>query len=175
MTFFELAKERSSVRKFSDKQIEKEKLELVLKAGQLAPTANNCQPQRILVIENQNSIRKLRECTPAHFNAPTALLICYDSNVCCKNSYNNTDFGNADVNIVATHIMLQATEIGLGTTYVGYFNHEKFIKAFDIPNNIIPVVLIPIGYPADDVIVSANHNLRLSLDKTVFYNNFEKL
>ncbi len=78
MNFIDLAKERYSVRNFDTKKIEQEKLDLILKAGQLAPTAVNYQPQRILVIESTEALEKLKTCTIYHFNAPMALLICAD-------------------------------------------------------------------------------------------------
>ncbi len=79
MDFLQLAKEqRYSVRKFKADKIEKEKLDLILEAGRIAPTAANFQPQRILVIDSEEGLTKLKTCTPYHFNAPLALLICYD-------------------------------------------------------------------------------------------------
>jgi Nitroreductase len=87
MDFVTLANERYAVRKFSSEPIEKEKLDLVLKAGQLAPTACNYQPQRILVIDNETTREKLDACTPCRFNAPTALLVCYDKTVSWQRTF----------------------------------------------------------------------------------------
>ena len=77
MDFLNLAAQRYSVRKFTDKPVGQEALGQILKAGYLAPTACNLQPQRILVINQQESLEKLRRCTPCHFDAPAALLVCY--------------------------------------------------------------------------------------------------
>lgn len=68
--FLALVKKRYSVRKFSDKKVEKEKLDFILEAGRLAPTAMNIQPQRILVIQGEEALSKLQQCTPYHFHAP---------------------------------------------------------------------------------------------------------
>ena len=68
--FLELACERYSVRKYSDKQIEDEKLEKILKAAQVAPTGNNFQPQRVFVIKSEEGLEKIRSFTPYCFNAP---------------------------------------------------------------------------------------------------------
>lgn len=76
MDFLELAKERYSVRKFSDKKVEREKLDAILEAGRCAPTAVNYQPQRVLVLESPEALEKLKGCTPYHFHAPLALLVC---------------------------------------------------------------------------------------------------
>lgn len=84
MDLLELLKKRYSVRKFDDRKVEKEKLDLILEAGRVAPTAVNFQPQRILVIESQEALENFKKCTPYHFNAPLALLICYDKSVSWK-------------------------------------------------------------------------------------------
>ena len=94
--FLQLATERYSVRKYSDKQIENEKLEKILKAAQIAPTGNNYQPQRIFVIKSKESLEKVRSFTPYCFNAPLVLLICYDKNVSWK-TVDGHDAGLDDV------------------------------------------------------------------------------
>lgn len=172
MSFIKLAEERYSLRTFSNKPVEKEKLDLVLRAGQLSPTACNNQPQRILVIESEEALEKLKKCTKYHFNAPMALLVCYDKNASWKRSYDGDDSGVVDASIVATHMMLQAAEIGLGTTWVGYFDPALIIKEYELPENYVPVALLPIGYPSVDAKPSSGHYQRISIDKSVFYNKF---
>jgi len=174
MKFINLAEERYSLRKFSDQPVEKEKLDLVLKAGQLAPTACNNQPQRILVIENKAALKRLKQCTPYHFNAPMALLICYDKDVSWKRSFDGKDSGDVDSSIVSTHMMLQATDLGLGTTWVGHFNPTLIRKEFVLPDNIVPVALLPLGYPAKDATQHPLHSRRNSIEETVLYNEFSK-
>ena len=104
MDFLQLAKEqRYSVRKFKDRAVEKEKLDLILEAGRVAPTACNYQPQRILVIEDADSHEKLKQCTSWYFGAPVVLLICYDQTTCWKNKTNGTIGGAVGASIVTTH------------------------------------------------------------------------
>lgn len=170
--FIDLAKARYSVRKFSSKAIENKKLTLILKAGQLAPTAANFQPQRILVINNQIALSKLKECTPFHYNAPAALLICYDKTVSWKRPFDGKDSGDIDASIVVTQMMLQAAEIGLGTTWVMHFEPEKIKEAYHIPENFEPVALLVLGYPADDATPSNMHDLRNDIEKMVTYNEY---
>lgn len=184
MDFLTLAKERYSVRKFSTQPIEKEKLEFVLKAGQLAPTSVNLQPQRILVINDETELAKLWDCTHFHFNAPAALLVCYDKTVCWHdrmvggyaNWQKSYSSGNIDASIVATHMILAATSIGLGTCWVMGFYEGRVREVYDIPDNYVPVCLLPIGYPAEDARwqpgVLRWHDDRVPLDSTVFYNTF---
>jgi nitroreductase len=172
MDFITLASERYAVRKFSSEPIEKEKLNLVLKAGQLAPTACNYQPQRILVINNEATREKLDTCTPCRFNAPAALLVCYDKTVSWQRHFDGKNSGEVDACIVTTHMMLEATDIGLGSIWIMHFDPEKIKETFKIPDSFEPVVLLVIGYPADNVVPAAMHNQRVSLEHTVFYNSF---
>lgn len=174
MNFLELAKEkRYSCRKFKDKPVEKEKLELVLEAGRIAPTAANFQPQRILVIQDEAAREKLRQCTNYHFNAPVALMICYDKTTVWKNKTNGTIGGDVDASIVTTQMMLEAAALGLGTTWVGAFHHQKARELFDIPDFLVPVALLPMGYPADDDKPHPLHTTRFEMAHTVFYNTFD--
>lgn len=172
MDFLELAKERYSVRNFSDKKVETEKVDLILEAAKLAPTACNNQPQRLLVLNSEENLNKLKNCTPYHFNAPLAILICYDKNESWKRRYDNKDGGEIDASIVTTHMMLEITNLGLGTTWVGHFDPQAMVSTFNIPENLIPVALLPIGYPSETSAPSPMHEKRLEMIATVFYNKF---
>lgn len=172
MDFLDLAKERYSVRKFSDKKVEADKIELILEAGRIAPTACNFQSQRILVINDEANLNKLKNCTPYHFDAPLAILICYDTAVSWKRKYDSKDAGDIDASIVTTHLMLEITNLGLGSTWVGSFDPEAMKRGFNLPENFVPVALLPIGYPAEDSQPSSNHDKRYEANKTVFYNSF---
>lgn len=171
MDLLELLKKRYSVRKFEDKKVEKEKLDLILEAARVAPTACNLQPQRILVLDNSESLEKLKKCTPYHFHAPLALIVCYDKNTSWKRK-DGYDMGEVDASIITTHMMLETESIGLGTTWVGYFDKEELIKEFEIPENFVPVSILPIGYPKAGVEPNPLHFQRKELAETVFYNNF---
>ena len=174
MNFLQLAKDqRFSVRKFKAQAVEKEKLDLILEAGRIAPTACNYQPQRILVIEDAVALEKLKQCTPCHFDEPIALMVCYDKTTCWKNKTSGTVGGDVDASIVTTQMMLEAVELGLGTTWVGAFNHQKARELFEIPDYLVPVALLPIGYPADDVEPHPWHFKRFDIDHSVFYNSFD--
>ncbi len=173
MAFVDLAHARYSVRKFKDKPIEREKLERILTAGQAAPTACNNQPQRILVVENAEAHEKIKKCTPFHFGAPIVLVICYDKSESWKRlKFDGKEFGEQDASIVASHLMLEAADLGMGTTWVGYFDPDAVRKEFALPENIVPAVLLPLGYPADDAVPNERHAQRKPLAETVFYNHF---
>jgi len=167
MYFLELAKARYSVRNFKSQPVELEKLELVLEAGRIAPTACNNQPQRIKVITSPSELSKVDECTPCRFNAPAVLLVCYDKTACWRRRFDDADSGDIDASIVTTHLMLAAQEIGLGTCWVMYFDPVKTIELLALPENIIPVAMLPIGYPAEDAMPADMHSQRFSLDEII--------
>ena len=158
MDFLTLAAERYSVRKFDGRPIEDGLLEKVLKAGHLAPTACNFQPQKIFVIKSAEALEKIRGCTACHFNAPAVLLVCHDTNVCWKRPFDGKSSGDIDAAIVATHMILEAAELGLGTTWVMFFEPDKVKAAFELPDNLVPTCLLPIGYPAPDAAPADKHS-----------------
>ncbi len=172
MNFLELAKERYSLRKFSDKPIESEKLEAVINAGRLAPTAVNLQPQRILVLDGEQVREKMQLCTKYAFNPPAYLLVCYDKNESWKRGYDGYDSGVIDASIVATHMILQAAELGLGTCWVGSFDPTAVKREFALAENYEPVAILPIGYPAPEAHPAHLHEKRLDKSQTVFYGSF---
>ena len=165
MSFFELAKARYSVRSFKSQPIEPDKLEQVLETGRVAPTACNNQPQRIKAITDLADLAKVDECTPCRFGAPTVLLICYDRDVCWERKFDGADSGEVDASIVTTHLMLAAHDLGLGTCWVMYFDPAKTAELFALPKNIVPMAMLPIGYPADDTSPSERHHERVALNQ----------
>lgn len=169
MDFLKLGKDRYSCRKFKDKDIEKEKLEKILEAGRIAPTAKNSQPQRIFIIKSEENMKKLKEICKYHFDAPVVLLITFDKEESGRNPYSEKYYGFEDCAIAITYMMLEATSLGLGTTYVGAFDKEEARNTFSISENLEPVALLPIGYPADDAKPSKLHDKNLELDKMFKY------
>ena len=173
MSFSELAKKRYSVRKFKDEKVPEDIIKKILYAGYIAPTGKNNQPQRILVIESDEAVAKLKECTRCHFDAPCAMLVCYNRDECWYRPYDNAGSGEVDASIVTTHMMLEAAELGIGTTWVMHFNPEKMSKAFSIPENIIPVSLLVMGYAADDAQPAPRHDEFRDESELVVYNEFK--
>lgn len=167
-----MAKERYSVRKFANRPVEREQIEKILRAGHLAPTACNNQPQRVLVIDSEKGIRKLRMCTGSHFNAPAALLVCYEKSECWVREYDGKDSGDIDASIVATHMMLEAASLGIGTTWVMHFIPEAVRCEFALPDTVEPVALLVMGYPAEDATPSPLHEKFRPQEELVVYNRF---
>ena len=173
MDFLKLARERYSVRKFEQRPVEREKIELILQAGHVAPTACNLQPQRILVIDGKEGLEKLKGCTKSHFDAPAALLVCYEKEACWKRMrYDGKPSGEIDASIVTTHMMLEAADIGLGSTWVMSFDPEAMRKEFSVPENYEIVALLVLGYPAPDAEPYPGHMQFKPTEEIVSYDKF---
>lgn len=172
MDFLELARERYSVRKFTKQPIEKEKLDSILKAGLLAPTACNKQPQRVLVITGDDALARLRKCTACHFDAPAAMLVCYDKDECWKREFDGKNSGDVDASIVTTHMMLEAAQLGIGTTWVMYFIPEAVRVELEVPDNLEPVALLVMGYPAPDAKPAPAHTQTKAIEDIAYYDSF---
>lgn len=168
MNFMELAKTRYSVRKFDDRPVEKETLDLILEAGNVAPTGCNYQPQRIYVVQSEEKIAKLNGLSKCIFGAKTVLLFTYNKDEDWKNPLENgVHSGVQDVSIVASHIMLEAWELGVGTCWVNYFANSRLEKELGLPENERAVLLMPMGYPAEDSVPLKLHEELKNIDETV--------
>ncbi|MBE7037721.1 MAG: nitroreductase [Ruminococcaceae bacterium] len=172
MEFEKLITERYSVRKFKNEHLEKDCIDKILNAAHKAPTGCNYQPQRILVINTDEAIEKLKKCTKCHFDAPCAMLICYNQDETWKRPYDGALSAPVDAAIVATHMMLEAHNIGVGCCWVMHFNPFSLKEAFNIPDNIKPLALLVMGYPASDAKPLDMHFKYRDMNEVVFYENF---
>ena len=167
MEFEKVIRERKSTRLFSDKKVEKEVLDKILEAGRLAPTAKNVQPFKIIVVKSEEGLKKIDKCTPCRYKAPVVLIVCGD----VEKAYvkDDTPMYVMDASIVNTHMMLEATNIGVDNIWIEYFDTDKLINEFELPSNLKPVCLLPIGYKAKLCPPSPLHKIRKSIDKLVEY------
>jgi nitroreductase len=172
MSFTELAAARYSVRNFLKTPVEREKITLILEAARRAPTAANRQPQRILVVEKPDDLARVDRCTTCRFDAPLVFLICYEFSAVWVRDYDREHSGWVDASIAATHMMLQAADLGLGSTWVMWFDPSQTRTEFRLPSDLIPVAFLPTGYPAPGAVPSDQHQDRLPLDKLAFYGTF---
>ena len=171
MNLDEIFEKRYSARKYTDKKVEKELLEKVLDAGRIAPTAVNKQPQRFYVIESKEAIEKLDKVTKMRYGAQTVILICSDMDEVWKSKYEEGyTTSDMDISIVTTYMMLKATELGLGTVWVRAFDSKEVKEEFNLPENIKPICMMPIGYVAEDCKPNETmHFNRNSLEDEVIY------
>ena len=100
------------------------------------------------------------------------LIICYDKNESWKRSCDGADGGIIDMSIITTHMMLEVTDLGLGSTWVGAFDPEKAKEIYNIPKNYEAVAILPIGYPSPEAHPSRLHNDRKQIEEIAFYNKF---
>lgn len=158
---------RTATRKYKKEQIPQEKLNKILEAGRLAPTAKNLQPQRIIVVQTKEGLEKIDKISPCRFGAPTVLIVCSDKSVAwTKNNYSSYE---TDACIVATHMMLEATNVGIDNIWIEMFDNDILKKEFNLEENLEPICLLPMGYAADDYKGNPLHNVRKELSELVKY------
>ena len=158
MDFINIAKSRSSVRDYNNKKVEPEKLEKILEAAHVAPTAANLQPVHLIVVQSEEGLAKIGKAA----NIYGAWVRPFDGK----------QTGDIDASILTDHMMLQATELGLGTVWVCYFKPDVLRKEFTLPDNLEPINILVIGYsdeePADRNRFEAQ---RIAMSELVSYEN----
>ena len=171
MEFFDLVNERFSCRKFSSKPVEDEKLEKILEAARLAPTAKNAQPVKIWVMKSTDALEKIKSATPFAWlkDVPVILAVGGSSENAFVRPSDNRNFEDVDASIVATHLILAIEAAGLGTTWLGFFDVPKIKEFFPDMKDFYLVALFPVGYKADDAQPSDRHSIRKSKDELVKY------
>lgn len=172
MDFEKLISERYSVRSFKAQHLPQSVIDKILEAGHKAPTGCNFQPQRILVLNTDESMENLKNCTKCHFNAPTAMLVCHNKEESWKRKYDGALSSPVDAAIVATHLMLEAQNVGVGSCWVMHFDPAAMRKTFSIPEAVEPIALLVMGYPADDAKPLDLHFQSRPIEETVVYESF---
>lgn len=166
--FLQLATDRYSVRSFTSTPVEQDVIDLILKAGQVAPTAVNSQPQKIYVVNSAEGMEKMNALSPCMYGAPHCFIFCYsDENVVPRGEDGN--YGEIDVTIVLTHMMLEAANLGVGTCPVGYFDKDKLMEELDLPDTEHPILVMPFGYASPDSKPSDRHFSYRPITETVEY------
>ena len=169
MEFKDVVKMRYSCKKYSDRPLEREKLDAILEAGRLAPTAKNLQEQRIYVLQSEEILKKIDEVTPCRYNAPTVLAVAYDKENVFTYPGGRMDSGAEDAAIVATHMMLAATDEGVDSCWLNKFDPDKVAEALGLPENEQVIMLLDLGYAAEGAGPLENHGKRKEIKDTVDY------
>lgn len=159
--FETVIRKRTATRKFKDQKVELEKINKILDAGRLAPTAKNLQPQKIYAATSLEALKKIDQASPCRYNAPVVLIVCSDKNIAWKKDDYSTY--EMDACIVATHMMLEATNIGLDNIWIEMFDKQVLKELFGLDDQVEPICLIPIGYKADDCKENPLHGMRKEL------------
>ncbi|MCR5194685.1 MAG: nitroreductase family protein [Pseudobutyrivibrio sp.] len=169
MEFKELVKNRYSCKKYDTKKVEREKLEAILEAGRLAPTAKNLQEQHIYVVESEDILAKIDKITPCRYGAPTVLVVAFDKNNVFTYPGEKRDSGVEDASIVATHLMLAAYNEGVDSCWLNYFDPEQAARELGLPENEEVLMLLDLGYASEGAGPLPTHNSRKPLSETVTY------
>ncbi len=167
MNFENVIKNRCAIRKFKKEKVSNEIITKILEAGTLAPTAKNLQPQKIFVVESNEGLEKIDKASPCRYNAPICFIVaCDKSKSFNKNNHSTYEI---DASIVATHMMLEATNLGVDNIWIEMFDRDILKKEFKMEPDIEPIMIMPIGYRTEDCPVSPMHLIRKNLDEFVEY------
>ena len=169
MEFQEVVKNRYSCKKYSDRQVEEEKLTAILEAGRLAPTAKNLQEQHIYVIRSQELLLKIDSVTPCRYGAPTVLVVAYNRENVFTYPGGKYDSGAEDATIVATHLILAAADQGVDSCWLNFLDPEKTAQILGLPENEVVLMILDLGYAAEGAGPLPNHSNRKPLSETVTY------
>lgn len=172
MEYQEVIEKRFTVRKFDKKaEVPEEQIKAILEAGRIAPTAGNVQSQRIYVVNDAANLKKLDTATQCRYGATCALIVGFSNEECMKRKefspYDKWNFGEQDSVIVMTHMILKATDLGLGSCWVGAFNTLALKRALELPNDFQARAILMLGTPAEDAEPAENHADRKPLEETV--------
>jgi len=169
MEFEDLIKERYSVRSYQSRPVEDEKLEKVLDAARLAPTAANKQPFQLIVVKTEGRKDELKRVYHADWFSQAPLVIC----ACAVKSESWTrrdgrNYVDVDTTIAMDHLILTATNLGLGTCWIAAFDAEAAREVLELPDDVEPLLFTPLGYPADEI----GTKTRKDLDELVRYQHW---
>lgn len=153
MNIFDVIKTRRSVRKYQLREVEKEKLETILNAINSAPSAGNLQAYQVYLVTDQSLKKQLvKAALDQEFiaQAPVVLVFCTDPDRSRKyGERGRTLYSIQDTTIAVAYAQLAATALGLATCWVGAFDEQQVSKILKLPQNHRPIVILPIGYPAE--------------------------
>lgn len=169
MEFSKVIRDRYSCKQYSARPVEREKLETVLEAGRLAPTAKNLQEQRVYVLQSDELLAKVDQLTPCRYGAPVVLAVAFDTQNVFTYPGGKRDSGVEDASIVATHMLLAAADQGLDSCWLNFFDPDTAKQALGLPENEEVLMLLDLGYAAEGAGPLPNHSARKDLSETVRY------
>lgn len=171
MSLIEIIRKRHSVRKYKPDPVPEALLNQILEAGRLAPTGANYQPQRLIVVREAAGLEKISKATNA-YKAPLVIIVCADHREVWKRPFDGKTLADIDTSIVTDHMMLMATELGLGSVWICWFKPDVIKQAFGIPANIEPISLLAIGYEDERPGKTVPRTTRKPLSETVCYEHY---
>ena len=169
MEFKDVVKNRYSCKKYSERKVDRARLNEILEAGRLAPTAKNLQEQHIYVLQSDEALAKVDMVTPCRYNAGTCLLVAFDKDNVYTYPGSQRESGVEDATIVATHLMLAAANEGVDSCWLNCIDLAKAHKEFGLPDNEEVLMILDLGYAKEGTGPLANHGSRKPLTETVTY------
>lgn len=169
MEFTDVIKNRYSCKKYSDRNVDDEKINAILDAGRLAPTAKNLQEQHIYVVRSEEALAKIDKATPCRYGAPIVIVVAFDKDNVFTYPGGKRDSGVEDATIVATQMILAAANEGVDSCWINYFDPEKLALDLGLPSNEEILMIMDIGYAAEGAGPLDNHFNRKDLSDTVSY------
>jgi nitroreductase len=170
MNVFDAIKKRRSIRKYKETVVEQEKLNTVLEAARLAPSAANRQPWAFIVVTDPQMKERLRSSYNEEWfiEAPVIIVACAVPEK-AWHRMDGEEYWKVDVAIALQNLVLAATELGLGTCWIADFNEEAAKKVLRIPEDVRVVAMTPLGYPDEE---KGPVTRRKSLNSIVHYNQW---
>ena len=169
MNFLDIARSRYSVRNYNEMKVEQDKLDKILEAAHVAPTAANLQPVRLLVVQTQEGLGKIGKAANI-YHAPLAIIVCSDRSVAWKRPFDNKQTVDIDASIITDHMMLEATEQGLGSVWICYFQADVLKKEINLPEHLEPINILAIGYSDEPEADKNRHSTqRMPIEDLVTY------
>jgi len=162
MDFEELVRERFSARSYLDRPVEKEKIEAILEAGRLAPSAKNLQPTRVLVAEGAEALSKISKGANL-YGAPLALVAVSERDAAWTRPFDGKNFGDIDASIVVSQMMYAAQDLGLRSVWIGYFDPAVMKKELDLDDGEEVSSVLAVGYSSEQT--SRNHGNRIAMSE----------
>lgn len=167
MDFNTVIQNRYSCRAFAARTIEQEKVDRILEAGRIAPTAVNKQPVHLWAVSNPDTLEAIKDVTRSNYGAPLLLVVgCRPSDAWVRR-YDGKNGAEVDASIVATYLMLAAENEGLPTLWVGSFDPALLKGILPGTDGYELVAMINVGYPASDSTPSAMHGTRIPMGEFV--------
>ncbi len=180
MDFKEVIKKRKSVRNYLHKEVEDEKLKYILECARAAPSWKNSQCWHFIIVKDKEKLQQIKKSSRPNIwlkTAPIIIVACGTPKT--SGILNNTKYYKVDVAIALEHLVLAATDVGLGTCWIGVFDEDKIKKHLEIPNDVKVIAITPLGSPAEKDKISgkilktiAGSKKRKKIDDITHYNKW---
>ena len=169
MDFITIAKTRCSIRSYTGQKVEPEKLDKILEAAHVAPTAANLQPVRLIVVQSEEGLAKISKAAGI-YDAPLAIIVCADHQRAWTRPFDGKRSTDIDASILTDHMMLEATELGLGSVWICFFKPDVLREEFSLPEHLEPVNILAVGYASGAPASPDRHDkARVPMDELVSY------